>query len=67
MPAAGQGRRTFVAAYKEAYNADPATYSAEGYDAANVFLDGIAAGKTDRADMVDYVKSYDKPGRHQAA
>ena len=49
MPAAGQGRRSSTSAYKAAYNADPATYSAEAYDSANVFLDGIAAGKTDRA------------------
>ena len=36
----------FAAAYKKAYNSDPATYSAEAYDAANMFLAAIKAGKT---------------------
>ncbi len=52
----------FFTAYKAAYNSEPATYSAEGFDAANVFLDGIAAGKTTRADLLTWTKSYDKPG-----
>ena len=51
----------FQKAYKAKYNDDPNTYSGEGYDAATILLDGIAAGKT-RATMVDFVKSYDKPG-----
>ena len=42
----------FAAAYKKAYNSDPATYSAEAYDAANVFLAAIKAGKTSSADMM---------------
>lgn len=53
---------TFFADYKKAYNADPATYSAEGYDAAKIMLDGIGEGKTSRADLLTYVASYDKPG-----
>jgi branched-chain amino acid transport system substrate-binding protein len=53
---------TFYADYKKAYNAEPATYGAEGFDAARILLDGITAGKTTRQDMVDFVKSYDKPG-----
>ena len=51
----------FAAAYQKAYNAAPSTYSGEGYDSAQILLDGIAAGK-DRASMVDFVKSYDKKG-----
>ncbi len=51
----------FAAAYKKAYNVDPNTYSGEGFDSAQILLDGIAAGK-DRANMVDFVKSYDKKG-----
>lgn len=53
---------TFYADYKKAYNADPATYSAEGFDAAKIMLDGISEGKTTRADLLSYVASYDKPG-----
>ena len=52
----------FAAAYKKAYNSDPATYSAEAYDAANVFLAGIAAGKTSSEDMNAFIKSYDQKG-----
>jgi branched-chain amino acid transport system substrate-binding protein len=52
----------FAAAYKKAYNSDPATYSAEAFDAANVFLDGIAAGKTSSSDMNSFIASYDKQG-----
>jgi branched-chain amino acid transport system substrate-binding protein len=51
----------FAAAYKGKYNQDPNTYSGEGYDAATILLDGIAAGK-DRASMIDFVKAYDKKG-----
>lgn len=51
----------FAAAYKAAFNADPNTYSGEGFDSAQILLDGIAAGK-DRTSMVDFVKAYDKKG-----
>jgi branched-chain amino acid transport system substrate-binding protein len=53
---------TFAADYQKAYNAAPATYSAEGYDSATILLNGIAAGKTARTDMLSYVASYDQPG-----
>ncbi len=52
----------FAANYKKAFNSDPATYSAEAYDAANVFLAGIAAGKTKSADMTAFIGSYDQKG-----
>jgi branched-chain amino acid transport system substrate-binding protein len=52
----------FAAAYKKVYNSDPATYSAEAYDAANVFLAAIKAGKTSSADMNAFIASYDQPG-----
>ncbi len=40
----------------------PGTYSAEGYDAAKIMLDGIAEGKGTRADLLSWVNAYDKPG-----
>ncbi|HEV7148536.1 MAG TPA: branched-chain amino acid ABC transporter substrate-binding protein [Pedococcus sp.] len=52
----------FAAAYKKAYNSDPATYSAEAYDAANVFLAGIKAGKLTNADMNAFIASYSAQG-----
>nr|WP_284290916.1 branched-chain amino acid ABC transporter substrate-binding protein [Angustibacter aerolatus] len=57
---------TFYADYKKTFNAEPATYSAEGYDAATILLNGIAAGKTTRADLLSFVKSLRPAGRHQA-
>ncbi len=52
----------FSGAFEKAYGSPPATYSAEAYDAANVFLAGIAAGKTSSEDMNAFIKSYDQPG-----
>ncbi len=52
----------FIAKYKEVNNSEPGTYSAEGYDAANVLLQGIADGSTDRAGLLDWVNNYDEPG-----
>ena len=52
----------FAAAYKKAYNSDPATYSAEAYDAANVFLAAIKAGKTSSEDMNAFIGSCDEKG-----
>ncbi|GAA1443343.1 branched-chain amino acid ABC transporter substrate-binding protein [Leifsonia poae] len=48
--------------YKTLASAEPGTYSIEGYDAATVLLSGIDQGKTTRADLKDFVKSYDKDG-----
>lgn len=52
----------FLAAYKAKYNADPGTYGPEAYDSANAFLDAIKAGKTTRADILAFLKTYDKQG-----
>jgi branched-chain amino acid transport system substrate-binding protein len=41
---------------------EPGTYSAEAYDAAKVLLDGIAAGKSTRPEMLSWVDAYDEPG-----
>ena len=52
----------FAAAFKKAYNSDPATYSAEAYDAANVFLAAIKDGTTSSADMMSFISSYSAKG-----
>jgi len=49
----------FFTAYQEAYDTAPATYSAEAYDAANVFLEGILDGNTDRESLLEWVNNYD--------
>ena len=46
------------AVFKKSMGVSSGVYSVESYDAANVFLAGIKAGKTTRAAMLKYVKSY---------
>lgn len=57
-----EAKGTFLADYKKAFGRDPGTYGPEAYDATNVFLDGIKAGKTSRKAMNDFINSYDKDG-----
>jgi branched-chain amino acid transport system substrate-binding protein len=49
----------FFDAYQEAFGSAPATYSAEAYDAANVFLEGIIDGNTDRESLLEWVNDYE--------
>jgi branched-chain amino acid transport system substrate-binding protein len=49
---------TFKSEYKEA----PGTYTAEGFDSANVFLAGLDEGATDRAAMLEFIDGYEGPG-----
>jgi len=53
---------TFATAYTALTNAQPGTYSIEGYDAATVLLSGIDKGNQDRAKLLDWVKNYDASG-----
>lgn len=52
----------FATAYKAKFNADPATYSAEGYDSAKAFLQAIDAGKTSTADINTFLDTIDFKG-----
>jgi branched-chain amino acid transport system substrate-binding protein len=53
----------FIQKYADVNNgAEPGTYSAEGYDAATILLNGIAAGNDDRASLLDWVNNYDEDG-----
>ena len=58
----GPASAEFTAEYKSVVNAEPGTYSTEGYDLATIMLKGIDSGITDRAKLVDYVKNYDADG-----
>jgi branched-chain amino acid transport system substrate-binding protein len=51
------GGVAFQTAYKNAFNQDVGLYSVEAYDAANAFLTAIAAGKTSRSAINDYLNS----------
>jgi branched-chain amino acid transport system substrate-binding protein len=53
---------TFAADYKKRFGLEAGTYSGEAFDAANVFLAGIKAGKTTRAALNDFVGSYSGEG-----
>lgn len=52
----------FATDYKAKFNVDPATYSAEGFDATNIFLQAIDAGKTSTSDINDFVSAIDFKG-----
>jgi branched-chain amino acid transport system substrate-binding protein len=52
----------FAADFKAATGVEPGSYAAEGYDAAQIFLDAFLAGKQTRKDIWDFVKAYDKEG-----
>lgn len=52
----------FAAKYQALAGQEPGTYSAEGYDVAQIFTDGVADGVTDRQGMLDFVDGYDAKG-----
>lgn len=52
----------FATDYKAKFNSDPATYSAEGFDATNIFLQAIDAGKKTTSDINDFVGQVDFKG-----
>jgi branched-chain amino acid transport system substrate-binding protein len=52
----------FADAYKAAYNADPAIYASEGYDAATVFIEAVKAGKTTPEDINQFIATVDIAG-----
>jgi branched-chain amino acid transport system substrate-binding protein len=62
IPAEDPAVADFAAAYEEAFGGAPGTYAAEAYDAANIFLDGIAEGIDNREDMLTFVNEYDEAG-----
>jgi branched-chain amino acid transport system substrate-binding protein len=52
----------FQAKFKAKFGKDPAIYSPEAYDCAQVFLAAIKAGKTNRKAIAAFVSAYDAPG-----
>ncbi|MGH8884197.1 MAG: branched-chain amino acid ABC transporter substrate-binding protein [Egibacteraceae bacterium] len=52
----------FRDAYQRAFNVEPGTYSAEGYDAANVLLEAVKAGSADRTSINRFLDSVDYAG-----
>ncbi|QIK76282.1 branched-chain amino acid ABC transporter substrate-binding protein [Nocardioides piscis] len=62
IPAEDPAVADFAAAYEEEFGEAPGTYAAEAYDAATIFLDGIAEGIDTREDMLAFVNDYDEAG-----
>lgn len=52
----------FAADYEAEFGEAPGTYAAEAYDAASIFLAGLADGIDNREDMLAFVNAYDEPG-----
>lgn len=52
----------FATKYKALNNEEPGTYSTEGYDGMNIFLQGLNEGKTTREAMLDWVTNYSGTG-----
>jgi branched-chain amino acid transport system substrate-binding protein len=54
--------KKFIDDYKAKFGADQGTYSAEGFDVANVLLNAVKAGKTKASDINDYLKTVNYQG-----
>jgi branched-chain amino acid transport system substrate-binding protein len=54
--------KKFIDDYKAKFGQDQGTYSAEGFDVANIYLNAIKAGKTKPADINDYLKTVNYQG-----
>ncbi|GAA4624900.1 branched-chain amino acid ABC transporter substrate-binding protein [Actinoallomurus vinaceus] len=59
---ASAASKKFATDYKAKFNADPAIYSAEGYDAATAYISAIKAGNTTPEKINDYLSKIDVPG-----
>jgi branched-chain amino acid transport system substrate-binding protein len=60
--AANPAVKKFIDDYKAKFGQDQGTYSAEGFDVANIYLDAVKAGKTSSMDINDYLKTVNYQG-----
>lgn len=58
----GPAPEAFAAEYEASAGQAPGVYSTEGYDLMTIMLKGVDSGITDRAGLVEFVKTYDGPG-----
>jgi branched-chain amino acid transport system substrate-binding protein len=54
--------KEFYDNYKESFDADPAIYATEGYDAATAFINAIKEGNTTSDEINEYLKTADFEG-----
>lgn len=59
---AGPASAKFAQEYKAKFNADPAIYSAEAYDAASAFVAAVKAGNTTPEKINSFLSTIDQPG-----
>jgi branched-chain amino acid transport system substrate-binding protein len=59
---AEQAGQNFAAKFKQKYSDTASYYGPEAYDATNIFLAGLNAGKATRADMLAFVNAYSGRG-----
>jgi branched-chain amino acid transport system substrate-binding protein len=59
---AAQAKGSFVADYKAKWSQDPGTYSDVSFDVANIYLEGIKAGNTTNAKMLEYINGVNYTG-----
>jgi len=57
-----KAKGSFAADYEKLNGVPPGTYSDSAYDAANILLAGVKAGKASRPDMLEFVKNYSGEG-----
>ncbi|GIF72607.1 branched-chain amino acid ABC transporter substrate-binding protein [Asanoa siamensis] len=53
---------TFVQDFKAEFNAEPGVYADVAYDLTKIYLEAIGEGKSSRADIQAFLKSYNKAG-----
>lgn len=59
---AEEAEGSFAEDFEAEYGAAPGAYAAEGFDAMNIFLEGIKEGNTDRASLLEWVNNYSGTG-----
>ncbi|RDH75536.1 branched-chain amino acid ABC transporter substrate-binding protein [Mycolicibacterium moriokaense] len=58
----GPATGAFADEYKQKFNQEAGTYSAEGYDLGTILVKGIDSGAITRPALLDFVKNYDGQG-----
>lgn len=59
---AEEAEGSFAEDFEAEYGTAPGAYAAEGFDAMNIFLEGIKEGNTDRASLLEWVNNYSGTG-----
>lgn len=58
----GPASGAFAEEYKSKFNAEPGTYSTEGYDLGTILVKGIDSGAITRPALLDFVRNYNGQG-----